>query len=335
VTFFRSTKLLATAWVDRYSTVDPDLAAERIDTGHGFGRLAVDRDAVWVTNAASRTVARIERRSGEVTDLTEVRRVPEAIAVGTETTWVVCENGWLWRFRSSGEGEGVARLDDRARGLACRRASVWVLHAGGGVVEVDQATGEVKAELKVRRGGRQLLSTDDALVVLSGNGSRLCRIAPDSGEVEAETKLPERGIRGAVNGGTLWLACGRRRSPGWGALVPVDLSTLVAGAPIELPEAPRALAAGGGYLWVACGRRGRKKSGIVRVAPDSGEVAAWAKTDWTIYDLAVAGDELLATTGIVLAGPGAPLADGGAAGGGHHGGHHGGGGGGEGGGSGH
>jgi hypothetical protein len=50
-------------------------------------------------------------------------------------------------------------------------------------------------------------------------------------------------------------------------------------------------------------------------------MTSWAETDWTIYDLAVAGDELLAACGISLAGAAAIGGDGGGgAGGGHHGG---------------
>jgi hypothetical protein len=320
-----SPTLRATAWVSRYSTSAPDVKEDRIETGHGLGRLAVSRDAIWVTNAASRTVARIDRRSGQVNRLAELRRTPAAIGVGNEAIWVVCANGWLWRLLPSGDGEGVARLEDRARGLACDRESVWVLHASGRLVGVDQATGETNMEAKIRRGGHQLLYADGALVALSADGSRVLRVAPDSGETEAEVRLAARGVRAVLDDGTVWVACGRRLASRWGTLVPIDLATMATGAPRELPNAPRAITAGAGHLWVACGRRGEKKSSVVRVEPGSGRVAPWAETEWTVYDLAVAGDQLLAATGLALAGPAAAMADG-AAGAGHHGGHHGGGG---------
>lgn len=314
-----SPTLRATAWVRRYSTSVPGVREDRIETGHGFGRLAVRDGAIWVTNAASNTVARIDGRSGQVDNRADLRRTPAAIAVGTETIWVVCANGWLWRFQPSGEGEGVARLEDRARGLACDRESAWVLHADGRLVGVDQATGETMVEAKIRRGGRQLLCADGALVALSANGSRVCRVAPDSGEIEAEARLPARGVRATLHDGTLWVACGRRLVSRWGALVPIDLATMAAGPPRELPSAPRAITADAEYLWVACGRRGDRKSSVFRVEPGSGGAAPWAETDWTIYDLAIAGDQLLAATGLSLAGPAAGMADGSAAGAGHHG----------------
>lgn len=329
---FSSPEVRPTAWVRQYSTSVPGDRGDRIETGHGFARLAVDGDAIWVTNALSNTVMRIDRRAGQVDCRADLRRTPAAIAVGAEVVWVVCRNGWLWRFRPGGEGEGVARLRDRARSLACDPDSVWVLHAGGRLVGIDQATGETTMEAKIRRGARQLLHSGDALVALSASGSRVCRVAPDSGETEAEARLPARGIRASLHDGTLWVACGRRRASRWGALVPVDLTTMTAGSPRELPSAPRAITAAAEHLWVACGRRREKKSSIVRVEPGSGGIAPWAETDWTIYDLAVAGDQLVAATGLALAGPAAGMADSGfvgaGGGGGHHGGHGGGGGGG-------
>lgn len=319
-----------TAWVRRYSTTVPERLEDRIETGHGFGRLAIEGDAIWATNALSNTVTRIDGRSSRVESRVDLRRTPAAIAAGADATWVVCANGWLWRFHRDGEGEGIARLGDRARDLACGPESVWVLHANGRLVGVDVATGETTMEAKVHRGAHQLIRTGDGLVALSGSGTRVCRIAPESGAVEAEAKLPARGIRAAVHDDTLWVACGRRRAPAWGVLVPVDLATMTVGQPCQLPRAPRAIAADVEQLWVACGRRGEKKSSIVRVEPGSRGVAPWAETEWTIYDLAVAGDHLFAATGMALAGPSAGMADsvfggaGGGDGGGHHGGHGGG-----------
>jgi sugar lactone lactonase YvrE len=330
---FTSPTQRASAWVQRYSVSAPARKEDRIETGHGFGRLAVDGDAIWATNAASETVMRIDGRSGRVDSLAKLHRAPAAIAVGTEAIWVVCGNGWLWRFDRGGEGEGVARLGRGARGLACDRQSVWVLRGGGELVGVDQVTGETAVGTKLRRDGGQLLHADGVLLALTGHGSRVCRIDPAGGRIEAEAELPHRGVRAAVLDGTLWVACGRRLSSRWGALVPVDTKTMAVGEPRPLPNAPRALTAAAGHLWVACGKRGDRKSSIVRVDVDSSEVTPWAESDWTIYDLAVAGDHLLAAAGLALAGPAAGLTDGGGgAGGGHHGGGHGGGGGGEGGG---
>ncbi len=328
---FRTPPLAVTAWIDRYPTAAPGPNLGRLETGHGAGRIAVDTDSIWVTNAISETVTRIDRRGARVESRAELGKSPTAIAVGTEAAWVLGGNGWLWRFRADGEGEGVARIGRAARDLTCDGHLAWALRHGGDLVAVDQPTGEAVVETKIHRGGRQILRGGNALIALTGDGRRLCRLARDSGAVEAEAKLPARGFRAIVHEGTLWVACGRRRSNRWGALVPVDLATMEVGERLRLPNAIRAITTGAGHVWVACGRRGDQKSEIARIEPTSGELVPWAETDWTIYDLAIADDELLVASGVILAGPAAGISDGGGGGGvagGHHGGHGGGGGGG-------
>lgn len=321
---FRTPTLQATAWIDRWSTAKPDTRiGGRIESGHGFGRLAVDADAIWIANKASETVTRIDRRAARVEGRTKLHCATAAIAVGAEAVWVLGANGWLWRFHPDGEGEGMARTGKGARGLTCDQESAWVLRRSGNLVAVDQATGETTLETKIRRGGRQILRSDDGLIALTGNGRRVCRLGSERGAVEAEIKLPARGVGGALHDGALWVACGRLRSGRWGALVRVDLATMRIDTVQELPNAPRAITAGDGHIWVACGQRGDRKSTVIRLEPNSGEMIPWAKSDWTVYDVAIAGDELLAGCGIALVGPAATIVDGG---GGMDGGHHGGGG---------
>jgi len=319
---FRTPPLHASAWIDRWSIAAPDSRVDRIETGHGLGRMAVHEDAIWIANATSETVTRIDRRTARVEVRTSLHHSTAAIAAGAEAVWVLGTNGWLWRFRPDGEGEGVARTGRGARDLTCDPRSVWIIRRNGKLVGIDQATGETTVEAKVPRGARQILRTDYGLIALTAEGRRVSRVARDTGAVDAEVKLPARGIRTTVDRDALWVACGRRRSSSWGALVRVDLATMRVDAVHQAPTAPRAIAAGAEHVWVACGRRGDKKSAVIRMEPATGKLTPWIETDWTIYDLAIAGDELLAACGVTLAGPAAGIADGGGGmgGGGHHGG---------------
>jgi hypothetical protein len=324
---FQTPKLAASSWVDRYATVEPEVKLGRLETGHGAGRIAVGPDAIWVAEATSETVTRIDRRESRVESRTALGKVPVAISGCAEAVWVLAGNGWLWRLGPGDEAEGVARTGRGARDLVCDGRLVWVLRHNGELVAIEAATGEAAVEARIPRGARRLLRAGEALIALTCDGQRVCRIAKDSGAVEASAKLPARGLRAVVHDRTLWVACGRRRSSHWGAIVPVDLATMSVDVRLGLPNAIRALAAGSDHLWVACGRRGNRKSEIVRVDPISGELLRWAETDWTIYDLALADEELLASSGVALAGPAAGvLHDGGGMAGSHHGGHHGGGG---------
>jgi hypothetical protein len=292
--------LPATSWIDRWSIVEPGVKADMIETGHGRGRIAIDEDAIWVANATSRTLTWIDRRTAVPDWRAGLDHQPEAVAVGTEGTWVLAENGWLWRFHPDGTSQGVARTGRGARDLVCDAESAWVLQGDGDLAAFDQSTGEVTVEAKIPRGARQILLADGALIALTGGGNRVCRIERERGTVVGRAKLPADGNRAVVHDGALWVACERFRSTRWGALVSVDLATMRPTAVHELPNAPRGLTAGADHLWVACGRRGNKASTVVRVEPSSGEVTPWAETPYTIHDLALADDEVIAACGVKL-----------------------------------
>lgn len=321
-------KVRPTTWIAPYSASDPGSNGERIEIGHGFSWLTTDESGIWATNGAGKTVTRIDARTLQVTNKIDLRRTPAAIAAGTDAVWVVCANGWLWRLHPDGSGEGVARLGNHVRGLACDSESTWVLHANGDLVQVNQATGETVIEPRIGRGGRQLLYVNGAFVALCWNGRKAHRVSPTLEHAEAKVKLPAQGVRGAILHDTFWVACGRRFSPEFGTLVPIDINTLAVKPPLRLPAAPRAIAAGAGYLWVACGIRGQKACSLKRVDPSTGEIKHWADSDWNIYDLAVDGERLLTTVGLALVGPSAGMGGEGAIGGApahHSGGHFGGG----------
>lgn len=297
---FEGAPVHATSWVDRWSTDEPGVKADMIETGHGRGRIAVDEDAIWVVNETSETLTRIDRRTAVPDWRADLDHQPAAIAAGREAVWVLAENGWLWRFHSDGTSEGVARTGHGPRDLVCDAESAWVLQGDGDLAAFDQSTGEVTVEVKIPRGARQILVADGALIALTGGGDRLCRIEREGGSVEARGKLPADGTRAVVHDGALWVACGRLRSTRWGALVSVDLATMSPTAVHELPNAPRAITAGAGHLWVACGRRGDKESTVVRIEPGSGKTTPWAETPFTVHDLALAGDEVVAACGMKL-----------------------------------
>ena len=290
----------ASSWIDRWSAVKPVLKADLIETGHGRGRIAIDKDAIWVINKTSETLTRIERRTALADWRADLDHQPEAVAVGAEAAWVLAENGWLWRFHSDGTSEGVARTGHGARDLVCDAESAWVLQGDGDLIAFDQWTGEVTVEAKIPRGARRLLVADGVLFALTGGGDRVCRIARENGIIEARGTLPANGNCAAVHGGVLWVACSRPFAAQWGALVGVDLATMAPTTVHQLPNAPRAIAAGAGHLWVACGRRGDRASSVIRVEPASGEMIRWATTEFTIHDLAIVAKQIIAACGLKL-----------------------------------
>jgi hypothetical protein len=132
-------KLLSTGWV-RIIDVGGQLPARNVGTGHGRGAIATGHDGVWVANSWSRTVARLNPRTFELTSLFELGKVPVAIATGPDAVWVLCANGWLWRIWPAGPAvEGVARLGRGARAVAAAGSSIWVLREKGELVRFEPA----------------------------------------------------------------------------------------------------------------------------------------------------------------------------------------------------
>jgi hypothetical protein len=290
-----------TGWVRVFQPGITDLAARNIGTGHGRGAIAVGREAVWVTNGGSRTVARLDRRDLQLSAVTDVRKVPVAVAVGPQATWVLCGNGWLWRISPGAEAiEGVARLGPRARAVAATERWVWALRERGELTRIEPSSGEVTLEASIGRGARHLIEADGTLWATRARGRRLLRIDGDSGEIVAESKPPRQIVCMALDGGTVWIGCRRRSSGSKGWLYRGDASTLAWSEPQLLGGHPRAIACGMGAVWIAVAARGERRGVIARLDPATETAEALTETDWPVYALAVCGDSLLATMGLAV-----------------------------------
>ncbi len=203
-----------TGWVQVFE-IDADVPTRHVGTGHGQGVMAVDEDAVWVANGLSSTVARLDRRTLEITAVLRLRKTPVAIAAAMDAVWIVCSNGWLWRVWPAGpRAEGVARLGGRMRAIAAVGGWIWVLGERGNLMRLEPGSGEVTLETEIGRGARRLIAAEGALWATCRCGRRLKRIDPDSGAIEAEIRTPRRVTCLAAGDGTVWLGCARRFFPG-------------------------------------------------------------------------------------------------------------------------
>lgn len=182
----RPTRGHMTGWVRIFDPTG-DAPGWNLSTGHGRGAMAIDRDALWVTNSASRTVTRLGLPRLEITGRTRVRGVPIAVAAGVAGVWVACSNGWLWRMRpETGQAEGVARLGRGTRALAVTDSWVWALRASGELLRVDPVSGEVEARVQPPHQAISLATDGESLWVGSRRLSSrrrgwLSRIDGDSG----------------------------------------------------------------------------------------------------------------------------------------------------------
>jgi streptogramin lyase len=133
--------------------------------GSGPADLAIDAESVWIANAGSHTVTRIDRQTGKAVQSTNVVDDPTAIATSDSAIWVASETG-----------DSLARIDRSTGRVATRReavcdapvdlvtmgSDVWVGCAGSHeLVDLD-ADANVIARLPLR-------ASPSSLLIVSGN----------------------------------------------------------------------------------------------------------------------------------------------------------------------
>ena len=295
----------ASGWVREFDLSDEGSRKEDIGTGHGRGAIEIAEGAAWVTNSWSRTLARLELPTREVSASMKLAKVPVAITAGAGALWVLCRNGWTWRvWPTEPRVEGLARAGAKARSICADDQGVWILRDSGELVQADPISGEMHGRASVGRGGRRVISGHAALWVVTGRGKRLLRVAPDTGEIQTEVKIPGRAVGMALHRKTLWITCvhrfHERRKQGASALAAVDADTGAVGASHPLPELAGAMTYGNDAIWIACGPRGQGKNGTIeRFDLRTGSLeTAVGSTGWPVDSLAVTGDSLLAAMNV-------------------------------------
>ena len=172
---------------------------------------------IWVTNAAERSVGRIDPATNTIAESIPVPVVPYALAIDGMTLWV------------------TSFLDDR-------------------VVRVDLETGDVIAEIDVPKPSGIAVGLDGVWVV-NHRDDKVARIDPDTNKVIEEIGLGERGpndlcgmcVENVVVGeDAVWTANNEGRS-----VSRIDPKSNKVTATIDLPLRPWAVSAGGGSIWAS------------------------------------------------------------------------------------
>jgi outer membrane protein assembly factor BamB len=217
------------------------------------------------------------------------------IAVDEDAIWVVNETSeTLTRIeRRTVQPDWRADLEHQPLAVATGAEAAWVLAENGWLWRFHP-DGASEGVARTGHGARDLACDDRSAWVLQGDGD-LIAFDQWTGEVAVEAKIP-RGARRLLvaDGGLIALTGGGdhvcRIEPEGGTVV----------ARGKLPADGTVAVVHDGALWVACGRRGDKESTVVRVDPGSGEMTPWAKTPFTVHDLGLAGDWVLAACGVKL-----------------------------------
>jgi DNA-binding beta-propeller fold protein YncE len=228
----------------------PNLAENAMKVPGFADFLAVDGDAVWVTNDG-----RVEKWSpAGLQAKADVPRPCGTMAIAAGSLWVAnCKGAEVWRINLA-TAEVEARI---ATGLANPKGetnvvagagSVWVpSDPAGKVARIDPATNTVVATIPVTAETWYLTFGFDAIWAVSSEGRSLERIDPATNTVTGTAKLGDTPGFLAAGEGAVWV-----QDQGDGTVAKVDPATLqVAGRAKVGPKLKWGdIDTGGGAVWL-------------------------------------------------------------------------------------
>ena len=201
--------------------IDPDdqEVVQTIGVGVHPGGLAVGEGSVWVTDAESPTLLRIDARYGSV-DRIGLRPKPLRDLAG-------------------------------AGGVSVGAGSVWVAQGYSRVLRIEPRTGRVEHSFPVEEASDALFADGKAWLVAPGLGT-VRRVDPATNEIVASVRLSPNSCCAAVGGGFVWIQTGRTV---WKF---ADIGNPSAPlASVELAAPGGELAYGDGALWATTGGHGQ------------------------------------------------------------------------------
>lgn len=211
--------------------------------------LAVDGDAVWVTN-----VGRVERwsKSGKLAEVA-VEKPCGTMAVEAGSLWVAdCVNRALVRIdlataeRSATIPTGIGSPDGELN-VVSGAGSVWLASEGAAIARVDPASNSVVATIPVSAGSFTLAFGFDAVWAVSMTGGTLQKVDPATNAVVATTTMGSRPGFLAAGEGAVWV-----QEQGDGTVARIDpVSGEITGR-VQIAETLKYgdIDTGGGRVWL-------------------------------------------------------------------------------------
>jgi YVTN family beta-propeller protein len=171
---------VANAGSNTVSRIDPHNIQSIPVGGEPFG-VATGGEAVWVTNRADNTVSRIDPASRKVDETIPVGNNPKGIAVSDEAVWVAnTDDDTVSRIDLASRTAGDAiPVGTEPRGVVSAFGSVWVTNGGSdSVSRIDSEGGTVIETIDVGAGPEGITAGPDSLWVANGGADTVTRIKP-------------------------------------------------------------------------------------------------------------------------------------------------------------
>lgn len=211
--------------------------------------LAVDGDAVWVTNRE-----KVEKwgRDGKLAE-SPLGRACGTMAVAAGSLWVAdCKDKALLRIdlatgeRQASVPTGIGSPDGELNVVA-GGGSVWVASESAAIARVDPATNAVVATVPVNEGSFTLAYGFDALWAVSLKGETLQKIDPATNQIVATTAMGAAPGFLAAGEGAVWV-----QEQGDGTLARIDPASAAVTGRVAVDETLKwgDIDTGGGRVWL-------------------------------------------------------------------------------------
>jgi virginiamycin B lyase len=233
--------------------------------------------AVWVANAARKSVQRIDPSRDRVTTEIGVGTQPcDGLAVGYGSVWAVdCENGALMRIDPRG-GRVIARVRLQPvsdEGLITSGAGgVWVLAddmndpSRSLLDRIDPSTNRITMKVGVPYGSTAAAFGFGAVWVTTAGSNTVERIDPVAGRVTATIKVHFTPRFLATGEGGVWVL---NQSDGSVSHIDPASNTVAATIPANVPGDGGCIAAGEGVVWVTM-----PGTPVITIDPSSNRITA-------------------------------------------------------------
>jgi DNA-binding SARP family transcriptional activator/ABC-type transport system substrate-binding protein len=202
---------LARAEPDSVAFLDPasgEVVAQA--PGRRTALLRFGDDALW-SMTADGTLERIDLESHEVTRRLGVGVHPGGLAVGEGSVWVTdADSPTLLRVNARYGSVNKIALPARggAAGVSVGAGSVWVAQGDSRVLRIEPRTGRVEHSFDVEEASDALFADGKAWLVAPGLGT-VRRVDPATNEIVALVRLSPNSCCAAVGGGFVWIQTGR------------------------------------------------------------------------------------------------------------------------------
>jgi len=223
--------------------------------------VAIDRDAVWISNLPKNNVARIDPAQNKVVATVGVGRAPcSGLGVGFGSVWVPCCGDCRIDRVDVTTNKVVASiattLADSEGAIGVGASGVWMTaDPQGTLLHIDPATNQIVARVRTVPGSFGAAVAEDAVWVTSTEKNLLCRVDPVRHEVMAQL---------SVGQGAVWTL-----NQGDGTVSRVDPATNKVVAVIEagIPGVGGDISVGEGFVWVTA-----KNIPLTKIDPSTNKV---------------------------------------------------------------